>query len=97
MVELADTSDLGSDALGVQVQVLLSAPFKNRWKQRFFCLKIIIQKYLLFIVLATNYNEFYSFTVFYNSLLFYISFTVLYCLKKLLCSFETQEFFSKAN
>ena len=36
MVELADTSDLGSDALGVQVQVLLSAPFKNRWKQRFF-------------------------------------------------------------
>lgn len=32
MVELADTSDLGSDALGVQVQVLLSAPFKNRWK-----------------------------------------------------------------
>ena len=37
------------------------------------------------------------FTVFYNSLLFYISFTVLYCLKKLLCSFETQELFSKAN
>ena len=36
MVELADTSDLGSDALGVPVQVLLSAPFKNRWKQRFF-------------------------------------------------------------
>lgn len=29
MVELADTSDLGSDALGVQVQVLLSAPIKT--------------------------------------------------------------------
>lgn len=88
MVELADTSDLGSDALGVQVQVLLSAPFKIARNSDFFVCKLSFR--IIFILLQ-------FFTVFYNSLLFYISFTVLYCLKKLLCPFETQELFSKAN
>ena len=31
VVELADTPDLGSGAAGVQVRVLSSAPYKNRW------------------------------------------------------------------
>ena len=75
MVELADTSDLGSDALGVQVQVLLSAPFKIARNSDFFVCKLSFR--IIFILLQF--------------------FTVLYCLKKLLCSFETQEFFSKAN
>ena len=65
MVELADTSDLGSDALGVQVQVLLSAPFKIARNSDFFVCKLsfkiiftLLQFFTVFVFLLQFFTVF---------------------------------------